>query len=134
MLQHQRAELQKVQQEIGRVYRLYQDSQPDSAGFGQFYRPLEERKKQIEADIPRLQAQINICEVNTLSAEEVVAEAQNLHRLWPKLEPDEKRKIVEAITEKIVVGKDEIDITLCYLAPCEDMAKRWRKGEDSNLR
>ena len=25
-------------------------------------------------------------------------------------------------------------ITLCYLPPCKDMAKRWRKGEDSNLR
>ena len=42
--------------------------------------------------------------------------------------------IVESITEKIVVGKDEIDITLCYLPVCKDMANGWRKGEDSNLR
>ena len=44
------------------------------------------------------------------------------------MDPVEKRRIVETITEKVVVGKDEIDITLCYLPPCKDMAKRWRKG------
>ena len=38
------------------------------------------------------------------------------------------------ITERTVVGKDEIDITRYYLPLCQDMAKRWRKGEDSNLR
>jgi hypothetical protein len=37
-----------------------------------------------------------------------VAEAQSLHRLWPSMEPDEERKIVEAITEKIVIGRGEI--------------------------
>ncbi len=134
LLEIQRGELQRVQQEIARVYRLYQDGQLDSAGFGQFYRPLEERKKQVEADIPRLQAEIDICGVNTLSAEEVVAQAQSLHKLWPELEPGDKRRIVESITEKIEVGKDEINITFCYLQTFEDMAKRWRKGWDSNPR
>jgi site-specific DNA recombinase len=105
-----------------------------TAGFGKFYKPLEDRTKQLEADLPRLQAEIDVGRVHEISAEGIVSEAQNLHRLWPTLESEEKRRIVEAITEKIVVGKDEIDITLCYLVPCEDMAKRWRKGWDSNPR
>ena len=93
-----------------------------------------ERKKQLEADIPRLQAEIDLGKVETLSAEEVASEAEKLHQLWPKMEPAEKRRIVEAITEKVVIGKGEINITLCYLPPCKDMAKRWRKGWDSNPR
>jgi site-specific DNA recombinase len=133
MLELQKAELQKTEGEIARVYRLYQDGQLDSTGFGSFYRPLEERKKQVEADIPRLEAQLDLCQVGALSAEQIVTEAQNLHQMWPKMPVDDKRKIVEAITEKIVIGKDEIDITLCYLPTCKDMAKEWRKGEDSNL-
>lgn len=72
--------------------------------------------------------------VETLSAEEVASEARKLHELWTKMAPEEKRKIVEAITEKIVIGKGEINVTLSYMPPCKDMAKRWRKGEDSNLR
>ena len=79
--------------EIDGVYRLYQDGQLDSAGFGRFFKPLEERTKQLKADLPRLQAEIDVCQVDAISAEEI-----------------EKRTIIEAITEKIVVGKDEIDI------------------------
>ena len=134
LLAHQRSEVQKAQAEIERVYRLYQEGQLDPAGFGKFYKPLEERKGQLEADIPRLQAEIDSGRVQTLSAEEVASQAQQLHQLWPTMEPSEKREIVEAITEKIVVGKDEINITLCYLPPGKDMAKRWRKGWDSNPR
>jgi Recombinase len=32
------------------------------------------------------------------------------------------------------IGKGEITITLCYLPPCEELSKRWRKGWDSNPR
>src|SRR5260370_29516140 len=60
LLQHQQAELQKTRQEIERVYRLYQDGQLDSTGFGKFYKPLEERSKKLEADIPRLEAEIDL--------------------------------------------------------------------------
>ena len=134
LLAHQRSEVQKAQAEIDKVYRLYQEGQLDPAGFGKFYKPLEERKKQLEADIPRLQAEIDSGRVETLSAEEVASQAQQLHQLWPTMEPAEKRRIVEAITQKIVVGKGEIDISLNYLPPGKDMAKGWRKGRDSNPR
>ena len=134
LLEVQQAELQKVQRETTRVYQLYQEQQLDSAGFGKFYKPLEERQKQLEESIPKLQAEVDICKVNNLSAEEVASEARNLCEQWPKLEADEKRNIIEAITEKIVVGKDEISINLCYLPPCKEMAKGVRKGWDSNPR
>jgi len=66
--------------------------------------PKEAPVRKLMYDLPRLQAEIDVGRIH------------------------EKRRIVEAITEKIVVGKDEIDTTLCYLAPCEDRARRWRKG------
>ncbi len=44
------------------------------------------------------------------------------------MQPEEKREIVEAIADKIIVGKDEITINLCYAPSCKDMANRWRKG------
>lgn len=134
LLQHQKQEIQKLRAEIDRVYRLYQEGQLDPAGFGKFYKPLDERVKQLEADLPRLQAEIDTGSINTLSMEEIAIQAQKLHELWPNMEPQEKRTIVEAITERITVGKDEIDISLCYTPACKEMAKRWRKGEDSNLR
>ena len=127
-------ELETTKQEIARVYRPYQDGQLDSGGFGKFYQPLEERRKQLEANIPRVQAEIDLCGVSNLSAAEIASKAQNFDQMWPQLEPDEKRGLVEAMTEKIVVGKDQTNITLCYLPPCEELAKTWRKGRDSNPR
>jgi hypothetical protein len=69
LLTVQKVELEKVRGEITRVYKLYQESQLDAEGFGKFYKPLDERQKQLEADIPRLEAKIDIAKVNNLSAD-----------------------------------------------------------------
>lgn len=134
LLAVQQAELQTVQREIKRVYQLYQESKLDTDGFGRFYKPLEERTKQLEDAIPRLEAEIDVGRVQNISAEEVAGEALKLAEHWPKLDSEEKRTIVESIVEKIVIGKGEISISLCYLPPCKEMAKGWRKGRDSNPR
>jgi len=134
LLTVQKTELEKVRGEITRVYKLYQESQLDTEGFGKFYKPLDERQKQLETDIPRLEAKIDIAKVDNFSAEHVATEAQNLSSNWPKLEPDDKRAIVEAITERITIGKGEIAISLCCLPPSKDMSKGWRKGWDLNPR
>ena len=134
LLNTQRQEMEKLQREIDRVYRLYQEGHLQSEEFGRFFRPLEDRRKQIEESLPKLEAEIDLGKVKALSAGEVAAEARNLADLWPKLAPEEKRTIVEAITDKIVIGDGEIDLSLCYLPTSEDMAKRWRKGWDSNPR
>lgn len=39
---------------------------------------------------------------------------------------DEKRRIVESIAEKIVLTRDQIDITFAYMPSCEELTKRQR--------
>ena len=136
LLRTQEHELEKVTQEIARTYKLYQEGQLDSIGFGRFYKPLEERRKQLEASAPKIQAEIDVCKVDTLSVEEVVTAAQNLSQHWPSLDTETKRTIIEGITEKIVISKDDVIMTLCNM-PVPDsgnMAKRWRRGRDLNPR
>ena len=36
-----------------------------------------------------------------------------LHDCWPSLKASEKRRVIEGLVERIVVGQDDIDITLC---------------------
>ena len=62
----------------------------------------------------------------------MASQAGNLYDNWQAMEPKEKREIVELIIDKITTGKDEITINLCYAPSCKDMAKKWRKGCDSN--
>jgi len=86
----------------------------------------------MEEEIPRLQAEIDLLSVNSFSGEQVMNDAQDLQSQWPLLAQDEKRRIVECITSKITIAKDEIDIELCYLPSFKELTKRdWSLG-DSN--
>jgi site-specific DNA recombinase len=123
LLQNHRNEIQKLREEMTRTHRLYLDGEVTSQGFGQFYKPAEERLNQLLAELPKLEAEIDHMKVSNLSAEEVVTEAEILYANWPKLPVENKRRIVESIVEKITIGKDEIDITLAYLPSSEDMVK-----------
>ena len=123
LLQANRTEIQKLREEMTRTHRLYLDGQVTAQGFGQFYKPAEERLNQLLAGLPTLEAEIDHLKVSNLSAEEVVSEAEALYARWPELPVDSKRGIVESIVEKITIGNGEIDITLSYIPTCTEMVK-----------
>lgn len=114
-LRRHQTEIQKVRDEMARTHRLYLDGSVTSQGFGEFYKPAEARLNQLLAELPKLEAEVAHLKVSSLSAEEVVAEAQKLYTRWPGLPVDEKRKILESIIKKITIGHGEIDITLSYM-------------------
>jgi site-specific DNA recombinase len=107
----------KLAQEINKLYDLYQSNMIDKIGFGTKYKPLAERRDQLENQIPERQAEIDILKISHLSQEVAIDEARDVHSQWPTLSPDEKRRIAEAIVEKIVVGDGEVEITLYYTPP-----------------
>jgi site-specific DNA recombinase len=101
--------------EMERFYRLYMDDGISKDAFSSKYRSLEERQKQIKEELPSLQAELDLMKIHYLSSEEIISEAKDLYSRWPSLSREEKRNIVEAVTERITVGKDDIDISLNYL-------------------
>jgi site-specific DNA recombinase len=123
LLQTHRAAIQKVRDEMNRTHRLYIDGEITSQGFGQFYKPAEERLNQLLAELPRLEAEVAHLTVTDLSVEEVTSEANRLYTQWPTLPLDNKRSIVESIVEKVTIGKDEIDLTLSYLPSSDELVK-----------
>ena len=94
--------------------------------FSRFFKPLEEREKQLETDLPKLQAELDALKINQLSTEEVIAEARDLYARWPHLPFEDKRRVVESITDRIVIGKEEVSISLCYLPSYEELTKKHR--------
>jgi site-specific DNA recombinase len=127
LLAVQQKELQKVKDEMSRTHRLYLDGHIPLERYGEFHLPLEERLKQLETDIPKLEAEMDRLKIDDLSMKEVVQEAETLYSRWHQLPREEKRKIVESIAEKIVIGKDEIHITLSYLPSSEEMTKNQQR-------
>jgi site-specific DNA recombinase len=108
-------ELRKIEAEDERLYQLYLADGLSKEDFGRRHRPLAERRDQLEEELPRLQASLDVLRIGSLSREETLAEAQTLSARWAELAHDEKRQIVETITDRITVGKEEIEISLLHI-------------------
>lgn len=104
----------KLQKEIDRLYDLYQSDAIDKVGFGAKYRPLSGRQSQLDDTLPALQAELDVLKITKLSQEEIISEARDLYSRWPTLPQAEKRRIVETITERIVIADGEVEIHLFY--------------------
>lgn len=83
--------------------------------FQKYYQPLEEQIAQLDRYIPELEAEVDFLRIQNLSSDTVLQEAKNLYNRWGEMPFEEKRSIVEIITEKIEIGKEDITISLSYL-------------------
>jgi site-specific DNA recombinase len=115
---------QKIKTEMEKTYKLYMEDQITPQGFGSLYKPLEERLKQTEDQIPELQGEIDFLKIQYLSSDQMLNQARDLYSRWPDLISEEKRKIVENITEKILIGKGDVTINLCYLPSSSELMTR----------
>jgi site-specific DNA recombinase len=107
----------RLSTEIDKLYELYQSGAIDKTGFGAKYHPLAERQRQLDDEIPMIQAEVDVMKIAHLSKDEIVSEARDLYSRWPTLPAEERRRIIEAITERITIGTDEVSIDLYYVPP-----------------
>jgi len=121
-------EKRETRQALDKIMRLYLDDEISKEGFGKEYRPLEQRLSQLEDEIPRLQGEIDFLKIQYLASDQILADAKDLYSRWPELEFAEKRKVVENITERIVVGKDDVTIDLCYLPSSSELMAEKQRG------
>jgi site-specific DNA recombinase len=109
------AEIARIEVEDERLYQLYLADKLSQDDFGRRHKPLSERRKQLEEELPRLQAQLDVMRISNSADTAAVAEASDLARSWDQFTPDKKRQLVESITDAIVIGKEEITIDLLRL-------------------
>ena len=122
MIQEKKALLSGAKQESATIkkkmdeyvfMRVNKELPPDR--FKEYYQPLEERLLQIEKQLPELEAEIDLLRIQFLSSDTVLREAKDLYERWPQLPFEEKRAIVEMITEEIVIDKEDISINFSYI-------------------
>ena len=95
--------------------RAYIGNEISQEAFGRTYRPLDERYLQIEKEQPRLQAELDVLKIDFLSSDQIISDASDLFHQWPQLSGEQKRSLVEAITDRIVIGRDDVEIDLIAL-------------------
>ena len=115
-----------------KIYRAYINEEITMEGFGRHYRPLEERLKQIDNQIPEVQGEIDFLKSNISPLIRFSMKPKTFIPAGLNLLPEEKRKIIENITEKIIIGKEDVTINLTYLpSSLELMADEQRNVRDS---
>ncbi len=121
----------KILKEEESLFGLYRAKALDTEGFGRHHKPLAERLTQIDDELPRLQAELDVLRISSQYREETLGEARDLAERWGSLPHDEKRQIIEAITDRIVVGEGEIEICLLQLSEPQLLAKGQREHTGS---
>lgn len=108
--------IQKARDEMAQVMELYKKGHIQIDRFTEFFQPVDIRLKQLETELPKLQAEVDLLKVNRLSGEDILKEANSLSERWPSLPLDDRRKVAEAICEKIEIGQECKDrkITITY--------------------
>lgn len=115
LIERTTAELRKVDAEEARVFDLYHSGQIAKEDFARHHRPISERRRQLEDELPRLQAELDVMRISASSQEEAIVGARTLVAGWSSLTQEEKRHYVENTTGRIIVGREEIEIIHLHL-------------------
>jgi hypothetical protein len=109
------AEFKRIEAEENTLFQLHAKGEVPTEGFGRRLAPITERRAQLDEEIPKIQAQLDLLRIASISRYEVMGEARDLAERWSELPHQEKRQIIEAITDRIIVGKEDVEIALLYL-------------------
>ncbi len=110
-----RSEYDKLLKKTEQQMNLRMEGELSKEEFAKFYKPTEQQLRQIETQMPELEAEIDFLKIQYLSSDTIIQDAKDLYNNWNNLPFDERRSIVETITEKLVINIDSINISFSYL-------------------
>lgn len=129
------AERTKLAKRMEQLVNLRLDGELDKDAFAEVYKPLETRLLQLDGQLPHLEAEIDYKRIQQLSTETVLAEAKSLADHWQEMSFDDRRAIVETITNQIVIGTDSITISFGYQPTfSQNEGHNRHKLKDSSMR
>ena len=120
------AERDTTQKKMDRMYDDYAAERLTGEQFSRLFQPLDTRLKQLDEELPRIEAKVDVLKIDHLSSDRILTESRNLYDRWPLLNHDEKRQVVESVTEKIVVGKGDVAIELVFFPGYEHLTNEQR--------
>ncbi len=113
-LQSLTKEKDRLKGEMKNLLALHNNGQIPTDGFKDFYTPLDEQYKQIDATLIETQAQVDFLSIQQLNGDHILTNAENLYERWPALDLSVKRQVVEELTESITIGGEDITIKFGY--------------------
>ena len=128
LLNFNRENLHKIRKRMDELVTLRLDGEMNKESFAEQFKPLEIQREQIENQLPKLEAEIDFIKIENISADTALTEARDLYNKWDKMPFEEKRSIVEIITDKISIDNQDINIRLSYM-PTPFLSQKAGKSE-----
>ncbi len=113
---------------------LYTQQRLSGDSFSERFSPLEDRKRELEKEKIRVQAEIDLLRIEKFSADHIAKEGHDLFGRWGSLSDDEKRPIVESFCDGIIIGKNEVEIKLVYFPSLKELSRSQRNLRGSSRR
>jgi len=122
------AEYDKLKKKVQGQLDLYSEGILSKNDFTAFYSPLKEQLSQLEDQLPVLEAELDFFRIQQVSSDTILDDVKSIYDNWTRLPFDEKRTIVETITERIEIDTDSINISLAYLPEPHLSSETLEKG------
>ncbi len=110
-----RLKLKEAESDEDELFALHKRGEIPTEGFGRKYAPINERREKLSAEIPKIEGQLDILRHASVTRHEAMGEARDLAKRWDTLPHAEKRQIIEAITDRIIIGREDVEIALLHL-------------------
>lgn len=107
-----KSEIKKINSEMDTLFDLLNNHEIPKEGFNRRYTPIQERLTQKEEELTLIQADIDFMKIQMINNDEAISKSQGVYDNWGSYSEEDKRFIIEAITNKIIVHKTEIEIKL----------------------
>lgn len=114
LLSVSKEDLKKIRKRMDELVDMRLNAEMNKECFAEQFKPLETQKEQLENQLPELEAEIDFLKIQKISADTVLRGAKDLYNRWKTMDFDEKRSIIEIITDRITIDKQNINISLTY--------------------
>ena len=115
LLKSMRGDYDKLMKRMEEMMNMRMSNEITKEDFAKFYTPIQTQVRQLEMQLPEIEAEIDFLKIQALSGDVVLHDAKDLYNNWQSLSFEDKRYIVEIITDKITIYEDSIDIFLSHL-------------------
>ncbi len=115
LLEATQTDIVRIRKQIKELVDLRLKGELTTETLSPILKPLESQVQELEHGLPELEAEVDFLKIEYLSSETVLDGAKDLYHNWLSIDFEEKRSIVEMITNKITVGKSDINISLSHL-------------------
>jgi site-specific DNA recombinase len=109
------SDILQLRKQIKELVELRLTGELNTETLSPILKPLEIQVKQSEELLPELEAEVDFMKIEYLSSEAVLDGAKELYKKWKLISFEEKRSIIELITNAVTVTKSDINIALSYL-------------------